>query len=136
VLHKDLDQSVESSESTMSREEFLKTVFKRAAVAGALVAAPAIADKFLVPAAFAQTSTCTVPGTTGNATDTGAGGSFTNGFDTTSVTRTAGSTDAVPNNKSGSIHVETSCTSSSADTKPSGPGDFLFGYVFCKAQLC
>jgi hypothetical protein len=48
-----------SCEPTLSRKEFVALVLKRAAIAGAVIAAPKVVDKFMVqPAnAFAVTST-------------------------------------------------------------------------------
>lgn len=54
---------ISSCEAGMSRKEFFELVVKRAAMTGALALAPAIADKFLVPPAYAATSTCSVAST-------------------------------------------------------------------------
>jgi hypothetical protein len=43
----------------MSRKEFLETVIKRATIAGAVIAAPKVVDKFLVPPAYAAVSLTT-----------------------------------------------------------------------------
>lgn len=60
----------------ISRKEFLEQVVRRAAVAGAILAAPAIVDRFLVPPVYAMPTTPiggmeTPPGldTTGMQTD-------------------------------------------------------------------
>lgn len=46
-----------SSDKSISRKEFVRLVLKRGAIAGAIVAAPKIIDKFLVPPVHAGTST-------------------------------------------------------------------------------
>lgn len=51
-----------SSDSSLTRKEFIKKVVKGAAVTGGLVAAPAVLDKFLVPRAYAATSFTTAAG--------------------------------------------------------------------------
>ena len=43
-------------DSTYSRKEFLATLIRRATVAGALIAAPRILDKFVVPPVYASGS--------------------------------------------------------------------------------
>jgi len=50
-------QSELACDNSISRKEFLATLVKRAAVAGTLVAAPKILDHFLVPPAYARSST-------------------------------------------------------------------------------
>ncbi len=52
----------ESAVSGMTRKEFLQKVVKRAAIAGAVVAAPKVVDKFLVPPVYAKVSLTTPPG--------------------------------------------------------------------------
>ena len=42
---------------TVSRKEFLETLVRRATIAGALLAAPKVLDKFLVPPVYALNST-------------------------------------------------------------------------------
>jgi hypothetical protein len=56
---------------SFTRAQFVKRVVKGAALTGGLVAAPKILDKFLVPAAYAGTSTC---GPDGTATTNGGAG--------------------------------------------------------------
>ena len=51
----------DSAVPNMTRKEFLALVVKRATIAGAIVAAPQIADKFLVPPAYAAVSRTTGP---------------------------------------------------------------------------
>lgn len=46
-----------ASDKSISRKEFVRLVLKRGAVAGAIVAAPQIIDKFLVPPVYAESST-------------------------------------------------------------------------------
>lgn len=46
-----------ASDKSISRKEFVRLVLKRGAIAGAIVAAPKIIDKFLVPPVHAGTST-------------------------------------------------------------------------------
>lgn len=51
------DDSVISCDPVMSRKAFVAMVLKRGAIAGAVLAAPAVIDKFLVaPACAAMTS--------------------------------------------------------------------------------
>jgi hypothetical protein len=57
------DESQASSVQGMSRKEFLTTVVKGAAVAGVIVAAPKVVDKFLVPPVYAANSTTAGPPT-------------------------------------------------------------------------
>lgn len=52
-----IDETKPSCDPNMSRKEFLALVLKRAAVAGVVVAAPKVIDKFLVPPVKAMTST-------------------------------------------------------------------------------
>lgn len=59
----DKQAAAPSCEPSMSRAEFITRVVKGAALAGGLVAAPQILDKFLVPAAFAAASASCVQGT-------------------------------------------------------------------------
>ena len=47
----------QACDSRVSRKEFLTTLVRRASLAGALLAAPKIVDKFLIPPAYALTST-------------------------------------------------------------------------------
>jgi hypothetical protein len=51
------DENRPSCEEGLSRKEFIALVVKRAAIAGAVVAAPKVLDKFLVPPVEALTST-------------------------------------------------------------------------------
>jgi hypothetical protein len=53
----DTNAAKNSCDQQLSREEFLKLVVKRAAIAGTIIAAPKVVDKFLVPPAHAVTST-------------------------------------------------------------------------------
>lgn len=46
-----------ASDTSISRQEFVRLVLKRGAIAGAILAAPKILDKFLVPPAHATSST-------------------------------------------------------------------------------
>lgn len=55
------EADVESSVKGMSRQEFLASVIKNAAIAGTVVAAPKVVDKFLVPPAYAAGSLTTGP---------------------------------------------------------------------------
>lgn len=61
-------------DATLSRKDFLAKLVQRAAVAGSLIAAPKIIDKFLIPPAYAVNSTTqvhdSVTGDTGNHHDT------------------------------------------------------------------
>jgi hypothetical protein len=47
----------EACDGRVSRKEFLTTLVRRATIAGAILAAPQVIDKFLVPPAYAVTST-------------------------------------------------------------------------------
>ncbi|MGH9548217.1 MAG: hypothetical protein ACRD3W_02535 [Terriglobales bacterium] len=57
----------QACDARVSRKEFLTTLIKRATLAGALLAAPKVVDKFLVPPAYAATSTTHFHDTTGSA---------------------------------------------------------------------
>jgi hypothetical protein len=59
------DVNKPACDATLSRKDFLTKLVQRAAVAGSLIAAPKIIDKFLVPPAQALNSTTTVHDTTG-----------------------------------------------------------------------
>ncbi|CAN5675571.1 hypothetical protein BH10CYA1_BH10CYA1_55250 [soil metagenome] len=61
----ELDSHKTACDATLSRKEFLTKLVQRAAVAGSLIAAPKIIDKFLVPPAQALNSTTTVHDTSG-----------------------------------------------------------------------
>lgn len=50
-------QEKNACDPRVTRKEFLTTLVKRATIAGALLAAPKVVDKFLVPPAYARTST-------------------------------------------------------------------------------
>lgn len=47
---------VGSCDSTMSRKEFVRLVLRRGAIVGAIIAAPSVVDKFVVPPAQAMMS--------------------------------------------------------------------------------
>jgi len=51
------DDRSPASDKTLSRKEFVRLVLKRGAIAGTLLAAPKILDKFLVPPVSATAST-------------------------------------------------------------------------------
>lgn len=51
------EQDKLACDQTISRKEFLATVLKRATLAGALMIAPQVVDKFLVPPVYALNST-------------------------------------------------------------------------------
>ncbi len=90
--------SAPSCEKSLSRKEFLTKVLRSGAAAGALLAAPVIADKFLIPAAQASgASSCSTA-------DTGGFPSDTTGF-----------TDATNQNATFGSGVETGCTLAAAD---------------------
>ncbi len=59
------DVNKPACDATLSRKDFLTKLVQRAAVAGSLIAAPKIIDKFLVPPAQALNSTTTVHDTAG-----------------------------------------------------------------------
>lgn len=46
-----------ASDKSISRKEFVALVLKRGAIAGAILSAPKVLDKFLVPPASATSST-------------------------------------------------------------------------------
>jgi len=50
-----------SSVNGMTRKDFLALVIKRASIAGMIVAAPKIVDKFLIPPVYAAASLTTPP---------------------------------------------------------------------------
>lgn len=93
--HNDQENAQSSAEGT-SRRDFIQQIVKRAAIAGSLLAAPKVIDKFLVPAAWAYGSSCasasaanadtaatglndtTSNNTTENTTGQGTGGTETN----------------------------------------------------------
>jgi hypothetical protein len=50
-------EKTSSCEPGLTRKEFIAMVVKRGAIAGAIIAAPKVVDKFLVPPAHAMTST-------------------------------------------------------------------------------
>lgn len=56
-LKANADVNQPACDATLSRKEFLTKLVQRAAVAGSLIAAPQIVDKFLVPPAQALSST-------------------------------------------------------------------------------
>lgn len=60
MLDKSNDSNKLACDATLSRKEFLTKLVQRAAVAGSLIAAPKVIDKFLVPPAQAINSTTTV----------------------------------------------------------------------------
>jgi hypothetical protein len=49
-----------SSDPTLTRKQFIEKVVKGAAITGGAMIAPRIIDKFLVPPAYAGTSSCTL----------------------------------------------------------------------------
>lgn len=51
------DGNSPASDKSISRKEFVRLVLKRGAIAGAIMTAPKIIDKFLVPPVYAGTST-------------------------------------------------------------------------------
>jgi len=63
-----------SCDPTVSRKEFLQKILKGAAVAGTLLAAPKVLDKFLIPAAYATTSSCNTADTASCASATDSAG--------------------------------------------------------------
>ncbi|HEY9713103.1 MAG TPA: hypothetical protein V6C72_06515 [Chroococcales cyanobacterium] len=50
-------ESIEACDPALTRKEFLTKLVRRAAIAGSIVAAPKVLDKFLVPPVYALTST-------------------------------------------------------------------------------
>jgi hypothetical protein len=62
-----------SCDPSFSRKQFLELVLKRAALAGAIAAAPVIVDKFLVPPARATHTTAMMEDTSGGFDTTGGG---------------------------------------------------------------
>lgn len=53
---------VSAADPSLTRKQFLERVVKGAALTGGALAAPRILDKFLVPPAYAQTSTVCIVG--------------------------------------------------------------------------
>jgi hypothetical protein len=76
-INENADTEKRACDSRVSRKEFLTTLVRRAALAGALLAAPKVVDKFLVPPAYAVTSTSAFSDT-GNINDTNARSDVTN----------------------------------------------------------
>jgi hypothetical protein len=62
-------QDDESCEPTMTRKDFVAKVVRRATIAGAILAAPAVIDKFLVPPGIAA-----MMSPTGTGVETGMSG--------------------------------------------------------------
>jgi hypothetical protein len=66
-----LEANNDSCDRSFTRVEFIRRVVKGAALTGGVLASPKIIDKFLVPPAYAATSTCSLnvgdPTTSGNA---------------------------------------------------------------------
>ncbi|RTL45804.1 MAG: hypothetical protein EKK48_00225 [Candidatus Melainabacteria bacterium] len=56
-LRQEADVNTTACDESLSRKEFLTKLVQKAALAGSLVAAPKIIDKFLVPPALAVNST-------------------------------------------------------------------------------
>ncbi len=96
-----------SCEQSLTRAEFIARVLKGAALTGGLLAAPKVLDKFLVPPAFAGTSSCQV----GHAT-------------------TQGGADTVVNLGGANLYVRCNVNPSSASTC-SGNSDAALGN-FCQ----
>lgn len=67
------DQAVRASDLSLSRKQFLRLVIERAGPVGALMVAPVVIDKFLVPPVKASTMYTINPmeDTTSMTTDTG-----------------------------------------------------------------
>ncbi len=59
-LIQEADVNTPACDNSLSRKEFLTKLVQKAALAGSLVAAPKIIDKFLVPPALAINSTQSV----------------------------------------------------------------------------
>jgi hypothetical protein len=53
------NESIASCDPAMTRKEFVSMVLKRGAIAGAILSAPAVIDKFLVSPACAMASSMT-----------------------------------------------------------------------------
>ena len=51
------DQELSSCEPSITRQEFIEQIVKRAALIGTIMAAPKLIDRFLVPPAYAAMST-------------------------------------------------------------------------------
>lgn len=79
MLHnnENLGTEKQACDSRVSRKEFLTTLVRRATLAGAILAAPKVVDKFLVPPALAVTSTSQFSDT-GGVTDTNTHSDVTN----------------------------------------------------------
>jgi len=79
MLHNNENPGTEQKacDSRVSRKEFLTTLVRRATLAGAILAAPKVVDKFLVPPAYALTSTSAFHDTT-QISDTNAHSDVTN----------------------------------------------------------
>jgi hypothetical protein len=97
-----------SSDPTLTRQEFIAKVVKGAALAGGLATAPMILDKFLVPKAYASTSSQTACGK-GNAGDSTFGGTDTVSQNGKNVT-CAGFGDATVTSGKSSSPADTACS--------------------------
>ncbi|HEY9772522.1 MAG TPA: hypothetical protein V6C81_01800 [Planktothrix sp.] len=112
-------------DNSISRKEFLASVIKRATVAGTLLAAPKIIDHFLVPAAYAASSTNHQRDTGSNDTanndtvtnDTGSGdtGSSDTGSGDTSSSDTGSGDTGSSDTGSGDTTKHSDCTSAFHD---------------------
>ncbi len=69
-------ESEAACDSKLSRKQFLADVLKKAALAGTIVAAPKVLDKFLMPPVYAKSSTSVFHDGTGGTKDAthGSGG--------------------------------------------------------------
>src|SRR4051812_32159363 len=56
------DNTRQACDKSLTRKEFVTVVLKRAAIAGGVLAAPKVLDKFLIPAAWAFGSSCSTSG--------------------------------------------------------------------------
>jgi hypothetical protein len=59
-----VDDQISSPDGHIGRGQFIALILKRAALAGAILSAPKIIDKFLIPPAWAFGSSCNTADTT------------------------------------------------------------------------
>jgi hypothetical protein len=114
---------IQSCEPTMTRQQFFQASITRAKAAGVLLIAPMIAETFLVPAAFAAASSCTLASTNGLAyPDTNTANDFV--------------TCCPLDQGTAAGHVEASCSQVKSDTGISGDPTSYPGKTLCFKLQC
>lgn len=109
----------QSSDPTLTRQEFIRKVAKGAVITGGLLAAPKVIDKFLIPAAYAGCSTDST-GVGCTATDATTANGNIDSADKNSNNLTCGTTDGCVTShaaaNTGDTHCATGGTSDSTGT--------------------